>query len=325
MHIPIREIHIIGRRSREWRLAAPACPAMRACGLLHAGWTAAAVGYRFTRIAPPFHGLIACDGGRGRVLIDGQWRLCERGQAYLLPAGVVHAYEALGAWSVCWVAFEPRPQFAADRPMPVLIRTDPRPLRAAIEGLQREVNGVADASAVQQWLALICLYAMRISRSRSREDRLFELWERLDADLGHRWTLEEMADLAAMSGEHLRRLCQRHYGRSPVAHLTHLRMRRAAALLVAGGQKIAAVARAVGYENAFAFSTCFKRHLGVSPVFYRDTERDSSTCRADGPTAMGRPAVKVLPSMRQPITPCRSRANSLGTTPMKRLLTISRR
>ena len=72
-----------------------------------------------------------------------------------------------------------------------------------------------------------------------------------------------------MSGENLRRLCQRETGRGPMHHLTQLRMQRAAMLLESTAHKIEKIARTVGYANAFAFSTAFKRHMGVSPAAFR--------------------------------------------------------
>ena len=46
-------------------------------------------------------------------------------------------------------------------------------------------------------------------------------------------------------------------------------MERAAALLMFSGTAVAAVATQVGYDNAFAFSTAFKRVWGMSPATYR--------------------------------------------------------
>jgi len=46
-------------------------------------------------------------------------------------------------------------------------------------------------------------------------------------------------------------------------------MRRAASLLTGSERRIDAIATAVGYENAFAFSTAFKRHMKKTPSAYR--------------------------------------------------------
>ena len=46
-------------------------------------------------------------------------------------------------------------------------------------------------------------------------------------------------------------------------------MRRAAALLAAESYTVEAVARLVGYENPYTFSTAFKRQMGAPPSAYR--------------------------------------------------------
>jgi len=51
-------------------------------------------------------------------------------------------------------------------------------------------------------------------------------------------------------------------------HLTCLRMRHAVSLLSAGA-KVGAAAHALGYENAYAFSTAFKRHMGRTPSDFK--------------------------------------------------------
>ncbi|MHB1158087.1 MAG: helix-turn-helix domain-containing protein [Phycisphaerales bacterium] len=63
----------------------------------------------------------------------------------------------------------------------------------------------------------------------------------------------------------MRRLCFSQTGFPPMRYVTELRMRRAAAMLAGGRRKIMEVAAAVGYRNAFAFSTTFKRMMGKPP------------------------------------------------------------
>ena len=46
-------------------------------------------------------------------------------------------------------------------------------------------------------------------------------------------------------------------------------MREAAALLSSESYKLAEVARRVGYDNVFAFSTAFKRQFGTAPAYFR--------------------------------------------------------
>ncbi|WP_328335257.1 helix-turn-helix transcriptional regulator [Kribbella sp. NBC_00382] len=54
-------------------------------------------------------------------------------------------------------------------------------------------------------------------------------------------------------------------GESPLGYLTDLRMTLAADLLAEPGASVGAVARRIGYADAFSFSAAFKRERGISP------------------------------------------------------------
>lgn len=58
-------------------------------------------------------------------------------------------------------------------------------------------------------------------------------------------------------------------GQPPMTYLTGWRMTLAADALRDTDATVAAVAHEVGYENAFAFSTAFKRTNGQSPMTWR--------------------------------------------------------
>ena len=88
-----------------------------------------------------------------------------------------------------------------------------------------------------------------------------------------------MARRAHCSGEHLRRLCRKQLGRSPMQHVTYLRFRHAANLLTETDLKLEAIAAEIGYANAFVFSNSFKKWTGRRPSDYR----------TKAPTATGSP------------------------------------
>ncbi len=89
------------------------------------------------------------------------------------------------------------------------------------------------------------------------------------AEPGQPWSLGELSRRAHCSGEHLRRLCRRQLGRSPMQHVTYLRLRRAATLLTETDLKLEAIADDVGYANPFVFSNTFKKWTGWRPSEYR--------------------------------------------------------
>ncbi|GAA2594511.1 AraC family transcriptional regulator [Actinomadura fulvescens] len=92
----------------------------------------------------------------------------------------------------------------------------------------------------------------------------------LHDDMAHPWTV---ASLAAKTGVSRAALAQRFgklVGEPPMSYLTGLRLAQAADMLRETDSTLEAVARKVGYSNAFALSTAFKRVRGLSPQEYRE-------------------------------------------------------
>lgn len=276
LHKHLREIHIVGSDTPEKIILPKVSPLMRELHIGLAGVTDAGKGFEMARLNPSYGHILACFSGYGHVWVNDRWQQCRPGMAYLSAPGVAHAYHTLPdtRWGFAWVWWHPShsgepPLFDADQP--ALIGADPEYLRSAILGLYRESIGRAQQMVLDHWIELLHVYATRLGRSTSKPDShsLISLWEKVDSTLKHPWTLAELADTVGVSPEHLRRLCQQQTGRGPMKHVTYLRMRRAATLLESTAQKIRSIAAAVGYDNPFAFSTAFKRHLGSSPNDYR--------------------------------------------------------
>ncbi|MBS2547071.1 AraC family transcriptional regulator [Catenulispora sp. NL8] len=90
--------------------------------------------------------------------------------------------------------------------------------------------------------------------------------DQLHTDPARPWTVAELAEVAGMSRAAFAARFARLVGQPPMAYLTDWRMTLAADLLrEEAATTVAAAARAVGYQDAFAFSVAFKRAKGVSP------------------------------------------------------------
>lgn len=272
-HQNLSETHLPGPHTREWIVRANNCPALRNHQIAHVGIADAAVPYTMVRTHLSGSYFLACTSGAGRILLDGRWQLCRAGMACLAPPHVLHAFHAIPRqrWGFAWVRYESP---AGQRPIissvsPVMARFDGQPLHSAILGLYHECQGTADVRAVHHWVELIHSYVRRFTQPWHLDHRLWQLWETVDARLGEDWTLEALAQLSHFSTEHLRRLCRRELGRSPIHHLTYLRMQRAAALLESTDDKIESIAATVGYQNPFVFSNTFKKWIGWRPSDYR--------------------------------------------------------
>ena len=265
----LRETHTVGERTREWIVSPSLCPALASHGIALAGLSDAGPGFRFVRPQPRWGQILVCTGGAGWVWLDGTWERCEAGTAYLTPPGVLHAYQtdAPTRWQTCWV--QSPDLWLCPSPRSVLLTVDAGPLSGAILGLHREAMGAHDPALLPPWAFLVASYARRLVLPVGGDLRLRRLWEAVGSDLARAWDVPALAAELGVSGEHLRRLCRRDLGRSPMRHVTTLRMRQAGALLSSEAYTVEAVAQQVGYDNPFAFSTAFKRETGVSPSQYR--------------------------------------------------------
>jgi len=281
----LTETHVLGAATRQrvvraddhdprpWLADAPVCPALAHHQIAHVGICEARSPYRVVRTHQSGTYFLACFGGEGRILVNGRWQACRAGMACLLPPHVLNSFHALPrkSFDFAWVRYEQPPQ---QRPVctagsPVLAEFNAGPVRDAINGLCHECEGASAPAAIHHWVELIQHYVTRFAQPWQSDNRLWRLWEAVSARLADPWTLESLARHAHLSGEHLRRLCQRQLGHSPMQHVAHLRMQRAAELLAATDDKVETIALAVGYQNPFAFSTTFKKWTGVRPSGYR--------------------------------------------------------
>jgi AraC-like DNA-binding protein len=258
---------------RKWMRGMPECATLKTHRIAHAGIMTARVPYKIVRMHQGGMYFLACLEGEGRVLVDGRWQKCGAGMAVALPAFMVNAFEAVPgkAWRCCWVRYEQQPE-----QKPILNSSSPQMaafhgggLWSAIEGLIEEAGHEAKPAVMFHWVELIHNYVERFAQPWQQDDRLWRVWEKVAADVGRDWTLDELAHQAHVSAEHLRRLCRRALGRTPMHHVTWLRMRKAAELLSTTNLKVETVAHTVGYQNAFVFSNTFKKWIGWRPSEHR--------------------------------------------------------
>jgi AraC-like DNA-binding protein len=86
--------------------------------------------------------------------------------------------------------------------------------------------------------------------------------------LAQRYDLGLLAQAFHTSTRTLLRRYRRETGGTPLAWLQQARVRKAQRLLE-GGQRLAEVVAAVGYEDVATFSRLFQRQVGDSPARYR--------------------------------------------------------
>jgi len=160
-------------------------------------------------------------------------------------------------------------------------------LRGAIERIMLELRTPQPGGfLVAQHLAhLMLLLALRIVLAEGPDGGIGWIYALGDRQLGaamnalhgdpaRKWTIQSLADVAAMSRSTFALRFRERVGESPIDYLTRWRMLLAAERLLGSRDTIAVIAPSLGYDSDSAFSTAFKRVMGCAP---RDYARQKAT------------------------------------------------
>jgi AraC-like DNA-binding protein len=92
-------------------------------------------------------------------------------------------------------------------------------------------------------------------------------------DAARPWTLQALARETGLSRTAFATRFRAATGESPIQHLAKVRLSQAAAYLTTADLTLEAIAARTGYASNASLSKAFKRHFGVSPGTYRETNR----------------------------------------------------
>ena len=94
------------------------------------------------------------------------------------------------------------------------------------------------------------------------------------ADPGADWSLDQLADIAALSRFHFHRAFTAVTGETVAEAVRRVRMHRASYELTRSDATVAEIGRAVGYADAAAFGRAFRLHFGQTPAQFRRSPRN---------------------------------------------------
>lgn len=270
---PLVETTVDGPRTQRWALDQTECPEL---GLHHIAWLGLDTvfsPYARVRLAPSGSFVLAVLEGEGRVLLEGRWERVAAGSLCLAPPRVLNAFHAVPGkrWSFAWVRYdEPawlKPLVGAASPL--RLKQGAVELGRMVEGLCHEWTEARDPAQVHHWVSLIHGAARRFAKPWVGDSRMRGLWEAVARELAAEWKLGTLASRARVSAEHLRRLCLKELGRTPMEHVTYMRVQRAQELLEATDDKVDVIASLVGYRSGVVFARAFARCVGMTPTDYR--------------------------------------------------------
>lgn len=268
-----QETTIDGARTRRWSLDARQCPELVAYRVAWLGIDTVYAPYRRVRLAPSGSFVLATLDGEGRMWLEGRWQVVRAGALCLAPPRVLNAFHAAPgrAWTFAWIRYEEAP---SSKPLvgaesPLRLAQGAADLGRVLSGLRAEWTGERNVELLRHWISLAHGHARRAAGPSRGGSRVGDLWSIVSRELAADWKLSSLAAACRLSTEHLRRVCRLELGRTPMEHVTYMRVQRAQELLVIRDAKLEAIAPEVGYHSATVFSRAFLRCTGLTPTEYR--------------------------------------------------------
>ena len=119
---------------------------------------------------------------------------------------------------------------------------------------------------------ILLLMLEDVSRPRrpATDERLAEITQQIRRDPSRRWSVAELAAMAALSRAQFTRRFTTHAGLPPANYVIRARIDRARQLLTEGAMPVREVASVLGYPDAASFSRQYRKITGTPP---RDTRR----------------------------------------------------
>ena len=212
--------------------------------------------------------ILQLNGNAGAVIGDESYCISE-GDIMVIPPGVVHFNMSDNLFQDIYVQGKELDfsgaVFARDKDGSV--RTLMEMLLKAIVEKENNYKLIADAL-----LEAICLYIKKelanTGKTNPYVDKLKnEIYANLaNADFN---IVEEMRKIG-FNPTYFRRCFKEIVGKPPLEYMTQLRINRAKILLRQDNfVSVKNVAYACGFNDNLYFSTCFKKHVGISPIEYR--------------------------------------------------------
>lgn len=115
------------------------------------------------------------------------------------------------------------------------------------------------------------------STRQAHQQKVNQVLDAITQDLPRSLSLNDLADLAALSPFHFHRVFSRLTGESPGRLLIRTRLEKAALLLRYSRTGLPTIARTVGYESADSLGKAFRKRFGCSPQAYRQSLADNQT------------------------------------------------
>ena len=281
------EIIRIPRRCRERFLSldSPHLRPLHEAGIRFTGTSVLDTGYRIKRFDPRWHSLIYTFEGSGELITTGKQYPLYPGSLYIAPAHYPHEYSITGSpWKMGWFCMAQQNGFHCAPTEHMVLASSSSNLLLAI--FQRLTDDPENADTSHPEIMRDCVQLLMTilrrdtkstlnSREQQQQRRLDGVFLAVHRDPSFNWKVSSLIKAAHLpfAEDRFRQLCSEIYGETPMKRVRSIRMQIAKELLRATDYPLRTIAPMIGYGNEFAFSTAFRKELGISPQRFRQGDQ----------------------------------------------------
>ncbi len=219
--------------------------------------------------------------GECEITIEGTSYRATRGQWFYIPAGVRHSYknDPEKPFKKYWIEFgiAPDPLVFSRLYMKRFVLISPNGKEHALFKRYTKIKDIGTlASTLEVKSIIIRLLASYLEKSEtanadlhSEHGILFAVRDHIDKNMDRKVTGTELAELLHIHPTHLIRVFKSITGQTPKDYIIYTKIERAKQLLLTTDCFIEDIAEMVGYYDASAFTSAFKKINSLTPKQYR--------------------------------------------------------
>lgn len=206
--------------------------------------------------------------GGSDTTIGGQMHRVSAGDLYLIPPDVIHMDTSTELYSdlVIHVEYLDLSDVMVLHDYETYVSSLAQLINVTMNKKESNYKNISDSlmEALFQYIKRFSLSSKQNPLVHRLKNTIFENIENSDFDL-----TKEIKNMG-YHPDYIRRCFKAETGKTPLYYLTDLRIERAKQLLVTSVyDSIETVSGKCGFDDSFYFSTCFKKHTGMSPFQYR--------------------------------------------------------
>jgi len=249
-----------------------------------------------------FDELVVILKGTARHIIDGQEFPVQSGDAFVVSPHHTHQYQDMNGLALANILFDSNalrmdewdirslpgfhalfslePAFRSQhnfqsrlqltRPQLRQVQTMIRDLTQETESRNPGYRVIAQARFMELAVHLSRIYSEEPTTESLDLLRIGDAIAHLETHFSEKISLDELARKSHLSKRHFHRVFRDCIGRSPIDHLMHIRIQKAAEQLLHSDRSITEIAYDCGFSDSNYFTRCFRKAMNQTPRQYRN-------------------------------------------------------